>query len=152
MPTVLPDCCEDWILQFGAFYEAGEAFACPECGSDWRKAARDRFERPGDGQRFERRERPGDGQTFAYLAAESGEDPLIERCCATILLRYATTLPAGAFRCPVCRAEWRKSSGQRGGMRFPQFEKAGLPEPFTVQRGRTRGFLVPVSSYSPPRE
>ena len=48
MPTVLPDCCEDWILQFGAFYGAGEAFACPECGSGWEKTARDRFQRPDE--------------------------------------------------------------------------------------------------------
>jgi 2-oxoisovalerate dehydrogenase E1 component alpha subunit len=32
------------------------------------------------------------------------------------------------------------------------FAKAGLPEPLTVQPGRTRPFLVPVSEYSPPRE
>jgi hypothetical protein len=152
MPTVLPDCCEDWILQYGAFYLPEEGFACPECATGWRKVRTGVFARADSGQRFRRRDRVGDGQAFPYLAAESGEDPLVERCCAGILIRYGATLAAGEFRCPVCRTDWTKSTGQRGGMRFAQFEKAGLPEPYTVQRGRTRSFMVPVSAYSPPRE
>src|SRR5438034_5777002 len=133
MPTVLPDCCEDWILQYGPFYPAAESFACPECATAWRKDGPDRFTRVGDGQRFRRRARAGDGAEFPYLAAESGADPLVERCCAGILLRHGATLPESVFRCPVCHTEWTKAAGRRGGVRIPQFTKAGLDEPYTVQ-------------------
>jgi rubredoxin len=152
MPTVLPDCCEDWILQYGPFYAAGVDFACPECGAGWRKEGPGAFRRIEDQRRFVRRERSGEDTVFPYLAAEDGENPLVERCCAGILLRYGPALPYAELRCPVCGTVWTKSLGQRGGVRFPQFQKAGAAEPMTIQRGRQRAFLVPVSEFSPPRE
>lgn len=150
--VILADCCEDWILEWGAYYDPGQAFACPECGTAWRKGAQGRFVREGDAHAFRRRERPVGEGVFAYLGAEDGREPIVERCCAKILLEHGVHLAPGAFVCPVCRTEWTVGSARARGMRVPTFAKPGLAEPLTVQPGRTRPFLVVLSRYSPPRE
>ena len=86
------------------------------------------------------------------LAAQDGHEPNVERCCAKILLRHGEKMTDGPFACPVCGTKWERRTERLHGLRVPVFAKAGLPEPLTVQPGRTRPFLVPVSVYSPPRE
>jgi hypothetical protein len=152
--VILADCCEDWILEWGAFYPAEGAFACPECGTEWTKPRAASFKRRTDAREFERRERRGAsaGAAFPYLAAADGVEPNVERCCAKILLTHGSRMREGAFVCPVCRAGWEKRTEKLHGLRVPVFEREGLAGPLTIQPGRTRPFLVGVEEYSPPRD
>jgi hypothetical protein len=152
--VVLPDCCEDYILEFGGFYAAGDAFSCPECGTGWNALGEGRFGLTGTTKTFERRERPGapgSGAVYAYLGSLDGHDPIIDRCCTKLLLRYGPAL-RGGLRCPICRTEWRAEQASRGGMRVASFRTARLPEPMAIQRSRTRSFLVPLSAFTLPVE
>jgi predicted RNA-binding Zn-ribbon protein involved in translation (DUF1610 family) len=152
--VILADCCEDWILQWGGFYPRGGAFACPECGTEWTKTRDASFRRATDHREFERRERrgPSEGAGFPYLAAADGMEPIVERCCAKILLTHGERMREGAFVCPVCSTRWEKRTERLHGLRVPVFEREGLAESLTIQPGRTRPFLVGVSEYSPPRD
>lgn len=164
--VILADCCEDWIIQWGGFYREEGAFACPECGTEWTKTKAATFRRATDAREYVRRERQGPGlppagpsgreggsqDRFPYLAAVDGQEPIVERCCAKILLTHGARLREGAFVCPVCSTRWVKRTERLHGLRVPVFEKAGLAEPLTIQPGRTRPFLVGVSEYSPPRD
>lgn len=150
--TILNDCCEDWIIQWGGFYRAAAAFSCPECATDWRKGEGSTYERPSDGRSFARRLRRGPADEFPYLAAVDGQEPIVDRCCAKILLTHGARMTEGSFACPVCATEWSKRTDRLHGLRVPVFSKAGLTEPLTIQPGRTRPFLVALSEYSPPRD
>ena len=148
--TILNDCCEDWILQWGPFYKAGTPFACPECGTEW--SAGPTFRRTGDAREFRRREREGGDERFPYLAAVDGQEPRVERCCTKILLTHGVGMRDGAFACPVCATRWTKRTERLHGLRVPVFVKDGLAEPLTIQSGRSRPFLIAVGEYSPPRD
>lgn len=150
--TILNDCCEDWILQWGGFYGQGASFACPECGTEWEKTDLPAYHRRSDGRDFVRRERTRGEERFAYLAAADAQEPRVERCCTKILLAHGATMRDGEFACPVCGTRWTKRTERRHGLRVPTFAKAGLAEPLTIQPGRTRPFLITVSEYAPPRE
>jgi ssDNA-binding Zn-finger/Zn-ribbon topoisomerase 1 len=150
--TILADCCEDWILQFGRYYPPSEDFSCPECGTPWQKLAAGRFRRAGDGQTFVERSRGSEGAEFRYLSAEDATEPLVERCCAQILLRYGERMPLAGFRCPVCHTQWTRDTIQRSGIELTCFRKEGLEGPFVIQPGSPRHFLVPLSGYRLPRE
>lgn len=150
--VILADCCEDWILEWGPFYGTGASFACPECGTEWRKEAAERYRREQDGHGFVRRERQKERAAFPYLGAEDGREPLTERCCAKILLRHGHRMAPAELRCPVCGTQWSIGSSSAHGLRVPTFSKEGLEEPLTIQPGRTRPFLVALSRYSAPRE
>jgi len=149
--VILADCCEDWIIEWGGFYEDGAVFACPEDATEWTKTGPSAFRR-ADGRAFIRRERKGPEASFPYLAEKAGDEPNVERCCAKILLAHGERMRDGSFACPVCGTHWERRTERLHGLRVPVFEKGGLAEPLTVQPGRTRPFLVPVSEYSPPRE
>ena len=149
--VILADCCEDWIIEWGGFYEDGAAFACPECGTEWTKTGPSAFQR-ADGRAFVRRERKGPEASFPYLASKDGAEPNVERCCAKLLLHHGERLRDGPFSCPVCGSAWERRTERLHGLRVAVFAKAGLAEALTVQAGRTRPFLVSVSEYSPPRE
>ena len=150
--VILNDCCEDWIVQWGGFYTAGAAFVCPECATEWRKPREATFERSVDHRQFARRTRRGPEDEFPYLAAVDGQEPIVERCCAKILLTHGSRMPAGPFTCPVCGTAWTKRAERLHGLHVAVFEKAGLAEPLTIQAGRTRPFLIGVSEFSPPRD
>lgn len=150
--VILADCCEDWILQWGGFYDPAGAFFCPECATEWRKSGQARYRRATDEREFERRTRPGPEDEFPYLAAVDGQEPIVDRCCAKILLTHGERMREGAFVCPVCSTPWTKRTERLHGLRVPVFEKEGLPEPLTIQPGRTRPFLVGLSEHSPPRD
>jgi len=149
--TILADCCEDWIIEWGGFYERGRAFRCPECSTEWTKSADDSYRR-GDAREFVRRARRGPSAEFAYLAAADGHEPDVERCCAKILLAHGERMAEGPFTCPVCGTEWTRTTQRLHGLHVSVFAKRGLREPLTVQPGRTRPFLVALSEYSPPRD
>ena len=68
--VILADCCEDWIMEWGGFYEVGREFECPECATGWAKTAPGRYRRM-DGREFSRRERNGPEASFPYLASDS---------------------------------------------------------------------------------
>jgi predicted RNA-binding Zn-ribbon protein involved in translation (DUF1610 family) len=150
--TILNDCCEDWVVQWGGFYGPGTAFACPECATEWRKTREATYERTSDRRAFARRVRKGREDEFPYLAAVDGQEPIVERCCAKILLTHGAHMPEGAFACPVCSTRWMKRTDRLHGLRVAVFEKPGLAEPLTIQPGRTRPFLIALSEYSPPRD
>jgi hypothetical protein len=150
--TILNDCCEDWIVQWGPFYRVGAAFACLECGTEWTARGDASFVRASDERSFRRREREGGSERFPYLAAVDGQEPRVERCCTKILLTHGAGMRDGEFVCPVCSTHWMKRTERRHGLRVPVFEKDGLAEPLTIQSGRTRPFLVSVGEYSPPRD
>ncbi|MSQ37433.1 MAG: hypothetical protein EXR61_03865 [Chloroflexi bacterium] len=149
--VILADCCEDWIIDWGGFYLATAAFACPECRTAWTKSGAETFRR-ADGREFRRSARNGPEASFPYLAATDGDQPNVDRCCAKILLAQGERLADGPFGCPVCRTVWQKRSERLHGIRLAVFAKNGLPEPLAIQPGRTRPFLVPLSEYSPPRD
>ena len=148
--VILADCCEDWIIEWGGFYEASRAFACPECATPWTKSGPSSFRR-ADGAAFTRRERHGPESSYPYLAADDGHEPNVERCCAKILLARGEAMADGAFACPVCGAAWERRTERIHGLRVPVFARAGS-EPLTIQAGRTRPFLVALSEFSPPRD
>lgn len=148
--VILADCCEDWIIDWGGFYDERREFACPECATGWTKIGPSAFRR-ADGAAFSRRERTGHSASFPYLAANDGHEPDVERCCVKILLAHGETMADGAFACPVCRAPWERRTERIHGLRVPVFAKGGS-EPLTIQAGRTRPFLVAVSAFSPPRD
>ncbi|MBI2774293.1 MAG: hypothetical protein HYX56_07370 [Chloroflexi bacterium] len=150
--VILADCCEDWIVQWGGFYEPGRAFACPEDGTQWRKARAATYERAADGREFVLRTRRGPEDEFPYLAAADGQQPIVDRCCAKILLTHGERMQDGELTCPVCSTRWTKRTERLHGLRVPVFEKAGLAEPLTIQPGRTRPFLVGLSEHTPPRD
>jgi len=149
--TILNDCCEDWIIDWGGFYVSGRAFRCPECATEWTKTA-DATYRRGDGREFARKLRRGPSAEFAYLAAANGDEPNVDRCCAKILLAHGERMAEGAFVCPVCGTEWTRTTQRLHGFRVPVFAKRGLREPLTIQAGRTRPFLIAISEFSPPRD
>jgi len=148
--VILSDCCEDWIIEWGGFYEDGRAFACPECATAWAKTGPSAYRR-ADGAAFTRRERKGPEASFPFLAANDGHEPNVDRCCAKILLSRGEAMPDGDFACPVCGTAWHRRSERIHGLRVPVFAKAGS-EPLTIQAGRTRPFLVALSEFSPPRD
>ncbi|GAC1436841.1 MAG: hypothetical protein NVSMB65_10940 [Chloroflexota bacterium] len=152
---MLPDCCEDFILEYGDFYAPREEFSCPECGNGWQKLEGRVYGLRGTEKTFERRERhgpAGSGTSFAYLSSLDGHNPIIDRCCTKLLLRYGPTLRAPALRCPICRTEWTPVQVSRGGMRVACFRTDRLSDPLALQRSRTRSFLVPLSAYTLPVE
>ncbi|HET8568055.1 MAG TPA: hypothetical protein VFM93_03595 [Candidatus Limnocylindria bacterium] len=149
--VILADCCEDWILEWGGFYEPGASFSCPECDTGWTKRERGAFRR-ADGREFVRRERRGPDDAFRYLAAADGHEPLVERCCAKILLAHGSAMADGRFTCPVCRTAWERRTDRVHGLRLPTFDKEGLREPLAIQAGRTRPFLVGLSEWTPTRD
>lgn len=150
--VILNDCCEDWILEWGQFYDKGNAFSCPECATTWRAQGEGRYAREGDGYAFRRRERRAGVGAFPLLGAEDGREPATDRCCAKILLQHGAHAPAGELVCPACRTQWTIGTARLHGLRVPTFAKRGLEEPLTIQPGRTRSFLVGISHYSAPRD
>ncbi len=150
--VILADCCEDWIIEWGGFYENGCPFRCPECSTPWTKTEAETYQRGTDRRVFARGTRVGPQASFPYLAAADGHEPNVDRCCAKILLSYGARMSEGSFTCPVCGSQWQRRTERRHGFRIPVFAKAGLAEPLTVQPGRTRPFLVSLSEYSPPRD
>lgn len=149
--TILNDCCEDWILEWGLFYAADARFTCPECATEWERTSAG-YRRATDRRDFVRRERTGGDERFPFLAAADGQEPRVERCCTKILLTHGAQMPEGAFVCPVCRTRWSKRTERLHGLRVPVFGKEGLSEALTVQPGRTRPFLIAISEYAPPRD
>ena len=150
--NVLPDCCEDWILQYGSYYTAGQTFRCLECSTEWQKVEPGRFRRLGDGRTFVRRVRVSEGSEFPYLAAADGHNPITERCCARILLEFGSSMKVDGFVCPVCGTRWTRELRSRGGIPVVCFQRPGLEEPLAIQKGHRRSFLVPLSSYRLPTE
>ena len=67
-------------------------------------------------------------------------------------LKHGEKMTDGPFACPVCATKWERRTERLHGLRVAVFAKPGLPEPLTVQPGRTRPFLVLISEYSPPRD
>ncbi len=150
--TLLPDCCEDWILRYGGFYETGDTFACLECGASWAKTAPRSYRRASDQLDFVRKVRHGEDGEYASLVPVTSPAPLVDRCCAEILLRLGPGLKVAEFRCPICHTNWRQELSDHGGVRVRTFSHSGLPEPLAISRGRTRPFLVPLSRYVPPTD
>lgn len=151
--VVLPDCCEDWILTYGPFYETGAAFECIECNRPWRKDGSDQYLSLGDERVWVRRERVGDGATFAYLESADATNPTTERCCTQILLRHGPRLRIGkSFDCPICRTHWTKIERDRGGIRVPCYHNGRLDVSLAIVDGAVRSFLVPLDEYTFPRD
>ncbi|MCL5256229.1 MAG: hypothetical protein M1319_00325 [Chloroflexi bacterium] len=150
--TILPDCCEDWILTYGKCYEEGEEFRCLECGTQWVKTGEGNYRRGSDKRAFVERSRTRGGEEYPYLAPQEGPEPVTQRCCARIILRHGQDTKVEHFVCPICRTEWRREMVARGGVNVPCFTRPDLAEPLTIQQGKPRPFLVPVSRHSPPHE
>jgi hypothetical protein len=51
----------------------------------------------------------------------------------------------GEFTCPVCGTRWQKEESLKGGIRVPCFVRGDRAEPFAIQEGTTRSYLVPLS-------
>ena len=150
--VILPDCCEDWILAYGAYYAHGAEFECIECGTPWRKLEAGRFQETGSGRVWAERAREAEGQQFRYLEAEGGESALTNRCCAKLILGYGERVKDGKrFTCPVCGSEWKKEVVQhRSGMQVAAYTNVARGVTIAIQKGRGRDFLVPLDDYRPP--
>ncbi len=150
---ILPDCCEDWILQYGKFYGTGALFRCLECGTEWRKEGPGTFVETASGTRFvEVVRRSSEGAEFAYLAAVGRPNPITERCCELILVRYGPQSPLTDLTCPICGTTWRKEQRLLRGFNVLCFTHSVTGEVRALQQGRTRRYLVPLDEYTPPLE
>ncbi len=151
--VILPDCCEDWILAYGAFYQEGAEFGCLECSGTWRKLGPGRFQSLGSGRIWAERVRGAEGREFRYLAAEDGEKPMTERCCAKLILDHHRRIrPGKQFACPLCGSEWKKELMQhRSGLQVAGYTNLSRGVTIAVQPGEGRSFLVPLDEYQPPR-
>lgn len=136
---LLPDCCEDWILDWGSRYPEGKSFACLECGRRWTKLDEDTYQDEGK-TIYRRTETRG----FPSLAAVEGAAPLLNRCCLKVLLEYGPKMTkVEAFECPVCDTRWRKQADPRS---FPAgsgdtYVNVETGHRFRRESGRTRPFL-----------
>ena len=134
--TILADCCEDWIIEWGGFYERGRSFRCPECSTEWTKAESEVYRR-GDGREFVRRSRRGPDAEFPFLAAADGREPNVDRCCAKILLAHGERMADGPFNCPVCGTEWTDLFGAGLRAEFGDLHARSITE-MVVSRARCR--------------
>lgn len=103
--TVLPNCCENWILAQGRFYGLGEAFAVLPCGHVWR--------REGEGEFRDQASvlwKVDFIKGFPYLKPERADPPILNRCCSTILIEHGPQIRDEQlpfqFGCPVCGTPW----------------------------------------------
>jgi hypothetical protein len=150
--VILPDCCEDWVLDYGAYYKHGAHFECIECGTPWRKLEAGRYEETGSGRIWAERAREAEGQMFRYLESEGGAGVLTNRCCAKLILGYGDRIKAGKqFTCPICASQWKKGMVQhRSGMQVAGYTSSQQGVTIVIQKGSGRDFLVPVDEYRPP--
>ena len=150
--VILPDCCEDWIIAYGSYYDAGSRFECVECGTPWQKLEPGRFQEVRSERVWAERTRAAEGQQFRYLEPEKGEGALTNRCCAKLILDYGDRIKAGKqFACPVCGTEWKKEAIQhRSGTRVDGYTNVARGVTIAIQKGPARDYLVPVEEYRPP--
>lgn len=150
--VILPDCCEDWILAYGAYYGPDVEFECIECGTQWRKLEAGRYQEAASHRVWAERAREAEGQQFRYLESEGGGDVLTNRCCAKVILTYGDRLkPGKQFTCPLCGSRWEKEMVQhRSGMQIAGYTNLARGVTIAIQKGRGRDFLVPVDEYRAP--
>lgn len=151
-PVVLPDCCEDFILAYGAFLPHGGEFSCPECATGWQKVDATTFLWVEEHKHFQRREQEVQDGIYTFLSAIDGHQPLVDRCCARLLLHYGPTLRAPSLRCPICGTDWTRDTVVRGGLSTRCFRSPRVSEPLAIQQGQARRFLIPFSLYTHPRD
>lgn len=151
--VILPDCCEDWILAYGAFYKEGSEFDCIECGSPWRKLESGKYQSRTSGQTWSMRTHEAEDQQFHYLSAEGGQKAMVERCCARILLSFGERIKLGRqFNCPLCGSTWKKDAlPHRSGLQVTAYTNQTTGVSIAIQAGKGRDFLVPVDEYQPQR-
>lgn len=100
---VLPNCCENWILQWGRFYKGSEEFMCVPGGHKWKKTLADHFIELSTKQIYIL----ADDQGFLFLKPKEGPEPKLARCCNLILLEHGNTAPDKfSFACPRCKTQW----------------------------------------------
>lgn len=150
--VILPDCCEDWILNYGPYYDPDSEFECIECGTPWHKLEPHRFQETHGGRVWVEKTRSAEGQRFRYLEPETGEGALTNRCCAKLILDYGERLKVGKeFICPLCGTQWKKEAIQhRSGMRVDGYTNQVRGVTIAIQKGTTRNYLVPVDDYRAP--
>jgi hypothetical protein len=148
---VLPDCCEDWVLTYGAFYSADAEFRCVECDSAWRKLGPGRFASGRTNQIWSTRTRVAEDQQYRYLEAEDGQNPLTRRCCTKLILDYGDRIKLGrAFACPICGTSWQKHElEQHRDNPVVAYTDLGRNIHVAVQQGAPRRFVVPLEEYQP---
>jgi hypothetical protein len=134
---VLPNCCEDWILRYGGYYDPGVSFVCLECGTGWTKAGAGRYQQAGTDTVYRETERRG----YRYLAPESGPSPATERCCTEIILTYGPFMQVSEVTCPVCGTPWTKSTDPGWVPPRDVFTNRATGHRFTIEQGPTRKFL-----------
>ena len=140
---ILPNCCEDWIIENGGFYPEGKEFKCLPCGHSWRKEASGRFAEGATATAYVMAEA---ASGFRYLAPESGPEPALKRCCSKYLVRFGPRAPKPleGFECPVCGTAWRME--RRNGTMPPKDvyvnEESG--EAFTLERNPVADYLLPM--------
>ena len=103
--TVLCNCCENWILQWGEFYREGEGFVSLPHGHLWRKERETTFTDLRTSITYVVHDTKG----FKHLEPVAGVAlPLLNRCCSVILIEFGPKtqpLPLD-FTCPVCKTPW----------------------------------------------
>jgi hypothetical protein len=149
--VILPDCCEDWILAYGAFYGGEAEFRCVECDSPWRKLGPGRFESGRTGQVWSVRTQHAEERQHRFLEAEDGHNPLTPRCCTKLLLEYGDRIKLNRqFACPICGSSWEKREvEQHRHQPVPAYVNATRGVTVAVQQGATRRFVVPLEEYQP---
>jgi hypothetical protein len=149
--VVLPDCCEDWVLAYGAFYAPETEFRCIECNSAWRKLGPGRFRSERTGQIWAVTTRAAEDREYRYLEAEDGHDPITPRCCTRLILDYGDRIRLGRqFGCPICGSTWEKRAvEQHRHQPVTAYANLGNDVVVAIQRGTTRRFIVPLAEYQP---
>ena len=140
--TVLPNCCEEWIVESGGYYAEGRSFKCLPCGHAWRKQS-DGFVEDASGAEY-RLVRTLSG--FPYLEPVSGPAPVVNRCCSGYLTKHgaAVAAPLDGFACPVCETQWRIEFEPGAFEPTNVFIKAATGDAFVLEESAIAPYLAPV--------
>ena len=141
--TILPNCCEDWIIENGDFYQAGKEFKCLPCGHEWQKEGSGRF-------------REGSSRTaylltetefgFPYLTPATGPEPIVKRCCTKYITRFGDRVPKPLFdfECPVCETRWRMETSESNYPRRDVFIEERTGQAFVLVENPVADYLSPL--------
>ncbi|MBI4122928.1 MAG: hypothetical protein HY458_01025 [Parcubacteria group bacterium] len=150
--TILLNCCENWILQWGKFYEDGKEFVCLPNSHPWRKEKRNRYTNLASSIVWTVDSLKG----YPFLKPEgSTTPPVLKRCCSEILIKHGSEIPERClplqFECPVCEAfcsvELEKVHGLF--VRLYTTHANNNSETFRLREEATPPFLEPVFEPAP---
>lgn len=102
---VLPNCCEDWVLEYGQLHQVGALFKCLPCGHQWQRKTELGFLESQTNTLY--LETEGE-RGIRYLKPAEGPEPIVKRCCSKLLCKYGSRVSTAVadFECPYCYTSW----------------------------------------------